>query len=142
MVTITKLKGADAKAHKEINTLLRQLSARNPTCSAQYLKQVLANRNLELWVIRDGKRIVGTGTVLWNSILTERFALIEDVVVDREYRGRGLGEKIMRKLIAVARGKKVHTIGLSSRPHRIAANKLYQKLGFIRKDTNVYKLRL
>ena len=85
---------------------------------------------------------MGMGTlVIMHTVVGVR-ARIEDVVVDEIYRGKGIGEKISKELIALARKKKVRSIELSSRPSRTVANKLYQKLGFKKRDTNVYNLPL
>jgi ribosomal protein S18 acetylase RimI-like enzyme len=72
----------------------------------------------------------------------KRSGQVEDVVVDSDFRGQHLGEEIMQRIIEVARDNKVATLHLTSRPVRVAANKLYQKMGFEKKETNVYRLRI
>jgi ribosomal protein S18 acetylase RimI-like enzyme len=69
-------------------------------------------------------------------------AWIEDVVVSDSARGRGVGEALSRAAIERARDQGARTVELTSRPQRTAANALYQKLGFIRRDTTVYRLAL
>lgn len=128
-----------------MNLLLQQMRS-DPTShtplSLPDLIAVLQGPNILILVIRDKGSIIGTGTIIWNEILTDTFAFLEDIVVDSTYRGQGLGEKITRALIDVARDKKVKTIALTSRPSRVAANKLYQKLGFNVKETNYYEMDL
>ena len=69
-------------------------------------------------------------------------AQVEDVVVDETRRGKGLGKMISEKLIERAKARGVHMLQLESNPTRTAANTLYQKLGFIVHETNVYRLKL
>ena len=93
-------------------------------------------------VAQEGKRIVGVGSLYTILNLGRKRGEVEDVVVDSAYRGQGLGEKIMRALIRSARKQRLVSLHLTSRSARVAANKLYQKLGFVRKETNVYRLKL
>jgi ribosomal protein S18 acetylase RimI-like enzyme len=90
----------------------------------------------------DGEKIVGMGTVYVIQKLDNKAAFIEDVIVSEQYRGQGLGEKIMRALLELAKENGVRTVNLTSRPSRVAANALYQKLGFQLRETNTYKLKL
>ena len=66
-------------------------------------------------------------------------AIIEDVVVDAAARGRGVGEALTNAAVARARAEGCRTVDLTSRPSREAANRLYQRLGFQPRDTNVYR---
>ncbi len=141
MVTIKELTKASPKSLKEINALVHQLSERLPKCSIKLLKKIVADRNVELWVARDGDRIIGMGTLAIVVIPEGERAQIEDVVIDERYRGRGLGKQLSKKLIARGRARKISSITLSSRSDRMAANKLYKKLGFSHWATNVYRLK-
>jgi len=67
-------------------------------------------------------------------------AWIEDVVVDEAARGRGVGEALNRVAIQRAHDAGARTVDLTSRPSREAANRLYSRLGFEQRDTNVYRL--
>ena len=67
---------------------------------------------------------------------------IEDVVVDVAARGKGLGKDLMLFAIDYVSQKNISTINLTSSPERIAANKLYQKFGFVKRETNVYRLTI
>lgn len=145
MATIRPLRAVGTQQVKEINGLLKQLRS-NPAShkpiSLALLRKVLKERNTVVLVALDGKKIVGTATIIWNQILTDKFAFVEDVVVDSGYRGQGIGRTLTAGLIAIARSKNVQTIGLTSRPSRIEANGLYPKLGFKLKKTNYYELDL
>jgi ribosomal protein S18 acetylase RimI-like enzyme len=69
-------------------------------------------------------------------------ARIDDVVVDGAARGRGIGEALSREAIRIAREAGARNVSLTSRPAREAANRLYQRIGFQRLDTNVYRYPL
>jgi ribosomal protein S18 acetylase RimI-like enzyme len=69
-------------------------------------------------------------------------AWIEDVVVDGDARGNGVGEALNSFAIEEARKRGAVTVDLTSRPSREAANRLYQRLGFVARDTNVYRFTL
>lgn len=143
-MTIQKLKNARKEAVGEINFLLKQLSgdssARKGT--RRDLKEIMKDPTIILMAVKDGKKIIGVATLYLMTQMGKRSGYVEDVVVDEVYRGQGLGVKIMQALIAEARKKKVASIHLTSRPARVAANKLYQKLGFEERETNVYRLKL
>src|SRR3989338_95917 len=140
--TIAHLRTADASTFTEIKELLKQLSASGIPIKFPAFKKLLANPNLEVWVVQDGSRIVGMGTLIEYQILSGRSAEIEDVVIDKEYRGKGFGRSLMKKLIARAKARGCDEASLTSRPSRIAANHLYKKLGLKIRKTNVYHMAL
>ena len=65
-------------------------------------------------------------------------AWVEDVVVDPKARGIGIGERLIREALRIATARRARTVELTSRPSREAANRLYVRVGFTRRDTNVY----
>jgi len=95
-----------------------------------------------LLIARDDERIVGSLTLVVFPIPTGVRAWIEDVVVDSSVRGKGVGEALNREALRIARNKGAVTVDLTSRPSREAANRLYQRLGFEKRDTNVYRYDL
>lgn len=105
-------------------------------------KKMLNDKNICMLGMFDGTKVIGTGTLIMVTKLRGNYAYIEDMIVDESYRGQGLGRALGEALIAVAQKRKITTIELSTRPSRVAANALYQKMGFEHKDTNVYRLKL
>ncbi|HCB34680.1 MAG TPA: GNAT family N-acetyltransferase [Acidimicrobiaceae bacterium] len=87
-------------------------------------------------------RIVGALVLVRFPLPTGQRAWIEDVVVDESARGRGVGELLNRHAVALAAEAGARTVDLTSRPGREAANRLYRRLGFAPRDTNVYRLDL
>jgi ribosomal protein S18 acetylase RimI-like enzyme len=83
--------------------------------------------------------IVGSLTLVIFHIPTGIRAWIEDVVVDVDARGKGVGEALNKFALAEAKRQGATTVDLTSRPSREAANRLYQRLGFKARETNVYR---
>jgi len=142
MADISRLELIETSTLDEVNVLLKQLSERVPTCSLELLKSVIGSESSELWVVKEEGKIVGMGQLVIILKLEGVIAQVEDVVVDETRRGKGLGKMISEKLIERAKARGVHMLQLESNPTRTAANTLYQKLGFIVHETNVYRLKL
>ena len=141
MITIFPLKKIESETVNSINLLLPQLSSRARKVSRTHLSRVVDPKNGTIFLVRDGKKIIGMGAVIWVHIPLEFYARIEDVVVDSAYRGRGLGTTLVKKLIAHAKTKGARFIDFTSRPDR-PATVFYKKLGFEKRETNVYRLLL
>ncbi len=111
------------------------------TASQETLMNLVASENSHLFLAYDdSENITGMLTVGIYYSPTGKKAWIEDVVVNDTYRGQGIGEKLVQHAINFAKTKDVNLLMLTSHPSRIAANKLYQKVGFNRRETNVYKM--
>ena len=142
MIKIEQLMNVTTKAVEEMNFLLPQLSKNAKPLSYASLLDVIKDPATTLLVVKDGAKIVGMGTLLVFHNPVGKWASLQDIVIDEAYRGQGLGEKLSKHMIELARGHKVGGIELTSKPDRIVAHKLYEKLGFEKKETNVYRLRL
>jgi len=143
MITIHQLNVASKKTTAELQELLAQLSPALGSLSHERLGQTIGNPQSAVLVAKDKGKIVGTATMLFcRSLSGGLHGFVEDVVVDAAQRGKGIGKALMEKLIAVARKQGIHHINLTSRPEREAANHLYQALGFKKRKTNVYRLKL
>lgn len=120
-------------------TLIPQLSSSNPPPDRKRLEDIVGHEAMTLFLARVDGRIVGSLTLAVFPIPTGIRAWIEDVVVDSGARGRGVGEALNRAALDHARARDAITVELTSRPSREAANRLYQRLGFVSRDTNVYR---
>ena len=142
MIKIEQLQNVTTKALEEINVLIPQLSASAKPITYARLLEMIKNEQATTLVAKDGQKIIGIGMVVIYNVPTEKRAWLEEIIVDEAYRGQGLGEKISKELLEIARREKVSRVYLSSKPTRVAANKLYQKMSFEPKETNVYKMNL
>ena len=122
----------------DIDKLMHELSATS-YCDETLLSNALNDENVHVLVIRDEGHIVATGTLCIKHTLEFTIADIESVVVSSKCRGRGYGKELMKAMIEAAKKMNVHHIQLTSNPARVAANRLYQELGFERYETNCYK---
>jgi len=119
--------------------LIPQLSRSSPPPSADELAEIIAHPGSTLFVAKLDDQIVGTLTLVVFRIPTGLRAWIEDVVVDEEVGGRGIGKALTRAAIEHAAELGARTVDLTSRPSREAANGMYKGLGFELRETNVYR---
>jgi ribosomal protein S18 acetylase RimI-like enzyme len=122
--------------------LVPQLSSSASAPGPEELAAIVDSPAATILVALDDQRIAGTLTLVVFRIPTGTRAWIEDVVVDEAARGRGVGEALAREAIRRAAEAGARTVDLTSRPHRVAANRLYEKLGFRPRETNLYRLEL
>lgn len=122
--------------------LVPQLSSSGSPPDAEALEAIVASDSVALLVAVFEGVIVGALALVLFRIPTGLRAWIEDVVVDGSARGRGVGEALNRAAMDRAREVGATTVDLTSRPSREAANRLYRRLGFEQRATNVYRLGL
>ena len=122
--------------------LIPQLSSSNPPPGQAELEEIVASPATTLFVARHRGRIVGALTLVAFRIPTGVRTRIEDVVVDETLRGQRVGERLSEAAIAEARRLGARSTDLTSRPSREAANRLYARMGFQRRESNVYRYEL
>lgn len=141
-VEITEATEATAELVEAFERLTPQLSSSNPPPTADALAAIAAADATRLLVAHADGTIVGSLTLVLVHIPTGLRAIIEDVVVDERSRGQGVGRALNDAALDLARGAGAVTVDLTSRPSREAANRLYLRLGFVVRDTNVYRYTL
>lgn len=146
-VSVTEAREVDLELVSAFARLVPQLSRSAPPPDADELASIVASPCTTVFVARDDEQglIVGTLTLVMFRIPTGVRAHIEDVVVDAAaVRGRGLrtGEALTEAALEAARLAGARTVDLTSRPSRADANRLYLRLGFEQRDTNVYRFSL
>jgi len=144
-VLIEEVQVVDDELVAAFELLIPQLSRSNPPPPASELQQIVDAPDSVLLIARDERdanRIVGSLTLAMFRIPTGYRAWIEDVVVDSGVRGRGIGDKLNRVALDRAREAGAKTVDLTSRPSREAANRLYKRIGFEPRETNVYRFAL
>ena len=122
--------------------LIPQLSKSNPAPTKEQLESVVASDSSHILLAKLDGVIVGSLTLVIFHIPTGIRAWIEDVVVDAEARGKGIGEALNKFAISEAIHHGATTVDLTSRPSREAANRLYRRLGFEQRETNVYRYKI
>lgn len=122
--------------------LIPQLSRSAPALERAALAQVASHAAVTLLVARSGGKIVGTLTLAMFPTPTGLRAWIEDVVVDEAARGQGAGEALSAAALGLARDAGARTVDLTSRPSRVAAGRLYERIGFKLRDSRVYRYAL
>ncbi len=121
--------------------LIPQLSSTSRPPTVEELDQLVESDASVLFVADDDGVIVGSLTLVWVRIPTGVRARIEDVVVEEAARGHGVARLLIETALRLAETDGARTVDLTSRPDRGAANHLYESLGFVVRDTHVYRLR-
>jgi ribosomal protein S18 acetylase RimI-like enzyme len=119
--------------------ILPQLSKSAPPPTFEEIDEICTSPATVFFVARVDGNIVGSLTLAVFRIPTGVRAWIEDVVVDDAARGHGVGEALNRAALEEAARRGARTVDLTSRPSREAANRLYQRLGFLPRETNIYR---
>lgn len=131
---------------RDINYLIKQLSLKANKIT---LKRIMEINLKNLFLIvrtatpkgNDGK-IIGMAMLAYYQKPTGLAGVIEDVVVHQKFRGKGIGRQMIEILIGHARKLNIKHIDLTSRSERMEANALYASMGFIRRETNIYRLKI
>ena len=125
-----------------MNRLVPQLSSSNPPPSRAELTEIVASPATTMFLARQQDRIVGALTLVAFRIPTGVRTRIEDVVVDETLRGQRIGELLSAAALEEARRLGARSTDLTSRPSREAANRLYARMGFRQRESNVYRYTL
>ena len=141
-VTVEIATAATDDLVETVARILPQLSRSSPPPTAAELAEIIESPASEVLVARVDGKIVGTLTLVIFRIPTGMRAWIEDVVVDEAARGHGVGEALNRFALDLAKQRGCKTVDLTSRPSREAANRMYQRIGFQARETNVYRYDL
>jgi len=141
-IQIDRPREVTAELVEALGKLIPQLNPALPLPNAEHLAVLLADPGATLLVARDGDEIVGTAMVIVYPTTIRFESRIEDVVVDESARGRGVGEALVNACIEVARGRGASIVELQSARVREAANRLYARMGFERRDSNPYRITL
>lgn len=144
MIHTTEVIEVDDELIAAFERLTPQLSSSSPAPGADELAAIVASPATVLFVARDidSGDIVGSLTLVVFRIPTGLRAWIEDVVVDEAIRGKGVGAALSHAALERARLVGAKTVDLTSRPSRESANRLYQRVGFVQRETNVYRFSL
>ncbi len=124
-----------------INDLLSQLSSSALLLSPTDLREIIQSKSSRLLMAKKDGQYYGSLTLAIFKIPTGTRAWVEDVVVNKSARGKGVGKMLLECAVSMAKEAGAKTIDLTSRPSREAANALYRKAGFELRETNVYRYK-
>ena len=141
MTEIIKIQSYSPEYHEAMQRFLDQLTTNPMTLTEEMFRQLLASPNSHLFFLMKDEQIAGMLTIGIYHSPTGGKAWIEDVVVDEAFRGQGLSKLLVAHAIEFTKSLGIPSLMLTSNPKRIAANKLYQAMGFGRKETNVYRMK-
>ncbi len=130
--------------HAAMARLLSQLNSRLPVPSLERLQRIIDDPAVTLLVAKEGDEIVGTSTVIVYSTPFWIKARLDEVVVDASARGKGVGEALVQKCLDIGRerGAQVAELQSGRGPERAAAHRLYERMGFKIRETDVYRIEL
>jgi len=139
---IHKMLQVNEEINQSFQGLIPQLSDHSSPPSRESLMAMAVNGETFVYLARQTdteRKIIGSATLATFKTPTGVHGWIEDVIVDHDARRQGVGEALTQACLDKARDLGLREVNLTSRPNRIAANQLYQAMGFLRRDTNVYR---
>jgi ribosomal protein S18 acetylase RimI-like enzyme len=137
-VRIEQAREATQELFDAIHRLLPQLTEARTPPTLEQLAETVAEQTLLVARDEEDGSIVGTATLVMYRVSSGLKGRLEDVIVDSSARGKGVGEELTRDVMARANAAPVLMLELTSMPYRESANRLYKRLGFVRRPTNVY----
>ena len=141
-IEIHEIEKVDDELVSAMTRLIPQLSDSNPPPDRSTLEEIVdSDSSILIAAFIDGA-IVGSLTLIIFSIPTGKRAWIEEVVADEKCRNKGIGEALNQEAINIAKRLGAKTVDLTSRPSREAANRLYSRLGFVQRNTNIYRFEI
>lgn len=137
-VTIEVVERVDDGLLDAVRRLLPQLS-RSAAFDEQTIAWVVQHEACTLFTASLDGAVVGALTLVTYPLPTGLRAHVDDVVVDDAVRGRGVGETLVRAALDRAVEVGARTVDLTSRPSREAAIRLYERCGFVRRDSTLFR---
>ena len=139
MVTILTQQNLQSEDVQAVENLDHQL---NPDQDSVALAEVLSSNSTFLFVYRQQQQIVGMATLTRYQVISGYKGWIEDVVVDRDHRGKGIGKKLMQAILEKAASLQLQKLFLYTEDEKQAAIHLYEQLDFTLKNSHLYSLDL
>ena len=140
MVSIRPVTEVTESLTDAYRVLIQQLSYSSSPPTGEALQRIIESDSAQILIAEnENGEILGTMTIIIFQIPTGIRAWIEDVVVDSSVRGKGIGKKLNLAALELAKQAGAKTVDLTSRPARQEANQLYRSIGFVERETNVYR---
>jgi ribosomal protein S18 acetylase RimI-like enzyme len=141
-ITVTVVTGVDDELVEGVARLVRQLSPSEPVPGPAELVEIVRAAGSTIIVARDARAIVGMLTLHTFRAATGIHAWIQDLVVDAAARGRGVSELLTREAVRLSVEQGARTAALTSRPSHLGNARLYERIGFERRQTHLYRYRM
>lgn len=143
-ITIEILSKFSQEDAERIRALASQLGPGFQLLNDTDIKEIISSPVTNILVARDPKdqKIVGMATLAVYRIPYVKKAYLDDFIVDESFQGQGIGSKLLKAVLDHAKEQEASYVDFTSTSTRVAANKLYEKFGFKKRDTNVYRLDL
>jgi ribosomal protein S18 acetylase RimI-like enzyme len=127
-----------------VRNLVKQLVSNYKPFSDDEFREMVQNPQSFLFIAREvvSNKVAGVVMIIIYRIPDSKKVYLDDIIVDENFRGNGIATLLFNKVIAIARDQKADYIELTSNPKRAAGIHLYEKLGFKKRETNVYRLPL
>lgn len=135
---VEMLRTLTAEDAEDLRQLLGQLST-TAEFDVHGVESMISHDATDMLVVRDRGRIVGMATLVTFPLPTGIRGIVEDVAVDQSMRGQGIARLLLSRMTRLAGERGLRTLDLTSRPSREAALRLYESVGFVRRDTNVLR---
>ena len=132
MIQIRECSSAD---FDEVVMLLHQLWPDKPL-NTQSLRLVydhaLSSENQKYLCAVENNKVIGFGSLIIKNNLWQEGNLghIDELVVDTDFRGRGVGRQLLSQLIQLAKERKCRRVELDTAFHRKEAHRFYEQQGF------------
>lgn len=136
---ILQIKKITGEVIAAFQKLIPQLDNTVPLPTKEKLIRTISSPTTYLFVANHQDKIVGSIILIIYTSATGDYAHLGDLVVDKKMRGMGFGSRLIKTALNLAKEKDIDMVDLTSRPHRKTANQLYEKIGFVKRDTNVYR---
>ncbi|MDD2246017.1 MAG: GNAT family N-acetyltransferase [Proteiniphilum sp.] len=141
-MNIKRLTHVDESIATAFKKLMPQLTGKEEYPSCEELEMVISKEDNYLFIATEEDEVIGTLTLVFYRIPSGLKVWIEDVIVNENSRGKGVATALIWHALQVARDKGAKKVDLTSAIGRESANRLYQKLGFEQRETNVYRYHL
>ncbi|EKD59005.1 MAG: Acetyltransferase [uncultured bacterium] len=124
-----------------VNVLFHQLT--NESSSDVDFADLIFDSKCHCVVAMLGDDAIGFGSLVRYNVPSKgEVGRIEDVIIDEKYHGKGFGKEIMNELISIAKEKNIHELNLTCKRNRLVAHKLYESLGFEKRESDSFRLSL
>jgi len=125
-------------------SLVKQLGNNYQSLTDDAVKEIVASSTVYLFIAKHlpTDEVAGMITIAIYRIPYTKKAYLDDLVIDEKFRKMGIATKLMQKAVEEAKKHQAAYIDFTSRPERVAGNNLYEKLGFQKREANVYRMRL